>query len=754
MNLSKHSLLLFGLPLASLTAQVPTENWSLRLPFGNTGIAMATHPTTGRPVRFGGQNNVVGTCPFLWEWDGSAWARHSSTANPEPRQGHSLVTDELHGQLVLFGGLGAQSNDTWTWDGGHWQAHATPPLLTSRSDTAMVFDSLRGRVVLFGGGNNTLINNDTWEWNGASWTLCQPGAPPAARLGHRLAFDAARGKTILFGGRTATALLNDTWEWDGTFWIRRFPNASPVARQLHQMIYDDARQRVVLFGGAGLAPLLQLQDTWEWNGTTWAAITTPHSPPMQSILPNESLVFDRGRSRAMLFRGDSTGPQFWEYDGLDWTPSTVDFGPAQRAQTAITEDPPRANAVLFGGRASTSTYGDTWTWDGQRWHQAAPAAAPGPRFGHAIAFDAAHAAPLLFGGYSYGGSGTLAGYFDDTWTWNGTTWTEAQPGSRPQPRQGHGLAYHTQTQRIVLFGGTGASNMLFGDTWIWDGTNWTPANPTTSPQPRYAASMSGTGSDITLFGGATYTTTTSSSSPLNDTWRWNGTTWTQLQPANSPSARYFAGSAYDNGNGRMLVFSGSPTLGSSGTLGDTWAFDGTNWTQVATAISPRQRSAHALLYDARLHQLVLFGEADTWTLATARAEDTFGSGCPGTLGSPLLQSTPASLPELGGIVTASVTNLPASLAVMAMGFSNTTTGSQSLPLALALYGMPGCDLLIAPDATMLLLGQANTVTWTVPIPYSTGLFGLEFYYQAFAYDPQANVAGLTTSNAGHCRIGN
>ena len=68
----------------------------------------------------------------------------------------------------------------------------------------------------------------------------------------------------------------------------------------------------------------------------------------------------------------------------------------------------------------------------------------------------------------------------------------------------------------------------------------------------------------------------SNGSFLNDTWTWNGTTWTERSPATSPPARYFASMAYDPATGNMVLFGGD---GSSGYLGDTWTWNGITWTE-------------------------------------------------------------------------------------------------------------------------------------------------------------------------------
>jgi hypothetical protein len=56
---------------------------------------------------------------------------------------------------------------------------------------------------------------------------------------------------------------------------------------------------------------------------------------------------------------------------------------------------------------------------------------------------------------------------------------------------------------------------------------------------------------------------------LNDTWTWDGTTWTEQTPATSPSARYVASMAYDPATGDMVLFGG---VGNSGLLNDTWTY--------------------------------------------------------------------------------------------------------------------------------------------------------------------------------------
>ena len=58
---------------------------------------------------------------------------------------------------------------------------------------------------------------------------------------------------------------------------------------------------------------------------------------------------------------------------------------------------------------------------------ASSAGQPPARSGAAMAFDAANGSVVLFGGQSRTRS------LDDTWTWDGTAWTQAHPGDLAAP---------------------------------------------------------------------------------------------------------------------------------------------------------------------------------------------------------------------------------------------------------------------------------------------------------------------------------
>lgn len=80
-----------------------------------------------------------------------------------------------------------------------------------------------------------------------SWTKVDA---PTARLGPMMTFDRARQRTVVFGGYNATTTYsNETWEWDGTSYARVNVLASPLDRIRGGLVYQPDRYAALLFGG-------------------------------------------------------------------------------------------------------------------------------------------------------------------------------------------------------------------------------------------------------------------------------------------------------------------------------------------------------------------------------------------------------------------------------------------------------------------------------------------------------------------------
>jgi hypothetical protein len=92
-------------------------------------------------------------------------------------------------------------------------------------------------------------------------------------------------------------------------------------------------------------------------------------------------------------------------------------------------------------------------------------------------------------------------------------------------------------------------------------------------------------------------------------------------------------------------------------------------------------------------------------------------------------------------------NLQANAATfLVFGFSNTSWAGGALPFDLGVLGMPGCPLLVSPDAaTLAIATAAGDVRIGLPIPGIASLIGLALHGQMAAQDPGRNAAGLAVT---------
>jgi hypothetical protein len=211
---------------------------------------------------------------------------------------------------------------------------------------------------------------------------------------------------------------------------------------------------------------------------------------------------------------------------------------------------------------------------------------------------------VLFGGSS-AASGTET-YFNDTWEWDGESWTKRTPGTVPPERTRAGVA--SLGGKVVMFGGANRTGEL-NDTWEWDGQDWTPRTVTRAPSPRVGSAMARFGNKVVLFGGTQRSR--SSTVVFNETWEWDGQTWTQRFPANVPLARAYAAMAPMGG--KLVLFGG--VAGSSWSP-TTWEWDGQDWTPRTT--STFSTGAQGPMMAPASGKLLLFGgraiaySSETW----------------------------------------------------------------------------------------------------------------------------------------------
>ena len=248
------------------------------------------------------------------------------------------------------------------------------------------------------------------------------------------------------------------------------------------------------------------------------------------------------------------------------------------------------------------------------WAVMSPVTSPTPTNGHAMAFDSSRGVTILSAQCT--ASRSCEEPINDTWEWTGVNWVKMLPAASPPVRGWHAMAFDSSRRVTVLFGGLGNSGAL-GDTWEWDGLNWIQASPTVSPQARmgHAMTFDSRRGVTVVYGGQDESGTIR----LGDTWEWDGVNWSLKAPTTSPPAREAGAMVFDAARGVSVLFVGAVD---TTFYNDTWEWDGMNWNQTTSATSPPARSGHAMAYDSSRKVTVLFGGdlgevirtafADTW----------------------------------------------------------------------------------------------------------------------------------------------
>jgi uncharacterized protein (TIGR03437 family) len=430
-------------------------------------------------------------------------------------------------------------------------------------------------------------------------------------------------------------------------WTRQNPPTSPIpTRAGSAMAYDSAHNQIVLFGGGNGRVL---NETWTWDGSNWTQKLPLASPPGRV---NHAMAYDSAHGQIVLFGGRDANGRFsdtWVWDGTNWTQKSPQVSPPARAYTAMVYDSAHGQVVLFGGSReqfplTEIAFNDTWTWDGSNWTQRSPLTSPPGRTFIAMAYDSAHGQTVLFGGYS-----VPPKYYNDTWTWDGSNWTQKSPQSSPAVRGGHALAYDSAHGQVVLFGGDTSQvnfDSNFGDTWTWDGANWTQKSPQSTPSARsgHAMAYDSSHGQVVLYGGY------GAVGFLGDIWTWDGG----------------GGGTTPQINAGGIVNNASYNLGSDGTSvapGAIAAIFGSNLTDGSSCLPPTCNPT--------------FGSNGKLNTTMAGAQVTVGGAAV-----PIFYATPT---QLGVQIPFELSGGPAQVAVSVAGRSSAATTANVATVAPGIF---------------------------------------------------------------------
>jgi hypothetical protein len=443
--------------------------------------------------------------------------------------------------------------------------------------------------------------------------------------------------------------------------------------------------------------------------------------------------------------------------GAHWSTTPAGTNPPVR-----TENPGTASSsdmYLFGGAAGSTRLNDLWRFNGAAWTlMTADGAAGSPpaRSQAGVTWDFGRNRLVVFGGSD--AAGTELG---DTWEWDPSTnvWTDVTPvGPSPSARTYTAITFDPRTGTILLFGGLDAAGTHLDDTWSFDGTSWTQLSPIGSLPPARRQHHLVTRldfADVVLFGGQDATL----SSPANwrvDTWTWDGRSWTQVPTSTRPNAQVANDAAYDLIRQRIVLTGGNGTGGQP--VGTTAEFDSlTNeWINRPLDSGIYKTSRYFAAFVPALGKT--FKVSGQALNASQPATQTYefqsdviasfaanGSGCATSSGVPELST--ASRPWLGRSLDLQVANTPASASTLiALGLTTTS-------ISLGAVGIGAANCVLTADPMVLLTAPRSTITGlasaSLPIPLDNSLVGGVLHSQAVVLD--AGVGAV--SNRGDATLG-
>ena len=236
-----------------------------------------------------------------------------------------------------------------------------------------------------------------------------------------------------------------------------------------------------------------------------------------------------------------------------------------------------------------------------QWGPIAAATPPSPRSEALLAYDLFANQILMIGG----------NFTNEFWSLSNNTWTQLTPATLPPARRRGNIGVDTFSGELLLYGGQdGTSSTAMDDSWLWNGTTWQQLTPTVTPGGLmwHGMAFDSVRSVTVAFGGRR--DLWNQNSYLDETWEFSQTLnqWTQVFSAFTPPAATTPALCYHPFLNKIMSFGGK--TGASTASDETWVYDGV-WTQInTTGVTPPARSGAQLLANFSRTLVVLVGGRD------------------------------------------------------------------------------------------------------------------------------------------------
>lgn len=593
---------------------------------------MVYDPATFNSILFGGRSGIdYGTVTTYfsnetWIWNGSRWSQRYPAQSPAARSAYGMVFDTFRSRAVLFGGRNSDTSffgDTWVFHNDDWHELFPATAPSARQVPGMVYDPLRDRIVLFGGsklaadGITAEPVYDMWEFDGTNWRQVMTEGPKVVKP--TLVWDGARNQIVMMGITSDVKTLMYAYDSAAGTWSEVKPKDLPPCANDVSLVYMERDRLLALVGGICGA---SYDSAYYYDGGNWYGFASALSPGYPS---GAAVTYDVHRDEIVVFGGveafGTPRSSTYTYTAGNWRFQNEVIKPVPRAAVAAVSDPFNKAVWMFGGlnQFGDAYHDDLWRYQNGHWGQieiaenaplgcGSAAAAidsdrqklvvvcggnvvheldlkelkwtkfaetrnvPDARRLAHVVYDPVQKKTVLFGGFD------TVNYRNDTWLWDGATWTEVKE-DEADARTNAAMWFDPTLKKLVLYGGIGRprpENTIrrYSDMWTFDpGNGWTKMKDVTTPGERYdmRVLVDPRTNKVRMYGGVRVDAVDDKTKKqvfADDLWEWDGSRWTKITNAvNLPSARQGFGLAYDAYSDRIVIFGGYNGL----FLSDTWS---------------------------------------------------------------------------------------------------------------------------------------------------------------------------------------
>jgi N-acetylneuraminic acid mutarotase len=480
-------------------------------------------------------------------------------------------------------------DDTWTATSG--------PPDSRRGHTAVWTGS---EMIIWGGVGFGAYLNTGGRYNPTTdnWTATSSTKAPTARAVHTAVWTGS--EMIVWGGYDGSTFFDTGGRYNPTTdnWTATTNTNAPTARDYHTAVWTGSE--MIVWGGYfydGGYHYLNTGGRYDPSTDSWIVTSGTNAPQGRSehsaVWTGTQLIVWGGYFFDGAYHYLNTGSRY-DPSTDAWTATTITNAPEARYfHTAVwTGD----EMIVWGGQDYPTflNTGGRYTPGTDSWTTVSATSAPSVRAGHTAVWTGNEM--IVWGGYDENFLNTGGRYTPGTNSWTATSTTNA-----PTSRELH-TAIWSGSEMIVWGGEAGILNSNTGGRYNPSMDSWTATGANNEPAARSVHAAVWTGSEMIVWGGYFYD---GNYHNLNTGGRYNPAidSWTATSTTNAPGPRYFHTAVWTGTE--MIIWGGATFDYIYLNTGGRYNPIADSWTATSTINGPMARWLHTAVWTGS--EMVVWG---------------------------------------------------------------------------------------------------------------------------------------------------